>query len=60
MNENIVVINIKVNKIEYQTFNSKELVRDETPSVLLDTTPLPLERIVLESSITIADGSTTR
>ena len=61
MNENIIVININVDKIEYQTFVSKELVRDEIPSVLLDTILWPLERIIeLASSNTIADGSATR
>ena len=60
MNENIIVINIKVNKIECQTFVSKDWVRDETPCVLMGTTPWPLERIELSSSNTITDGSATK
>ena len=54
------MINNKVNKIGKQTFVSKELMRDKTPSVLFDTKLLLLEIIVTASSNTIADGSTTR
>ena len=59
MNENIVVINNKVKKIKYQTFVSKDWVRDKTPSVLLDVTLWLLERIESCFSNTITDGSAT-
>ena len=54
------MINNKVNKIEYQTFISKQLVIDSMPSVLFDTKLLLLEIIVSTTSCTIADGSATR
>ena len=54
------MIENKVNKIKFQTFVSKDLVSNKTPSVLLDTTLSPLERIVNESSNTTADGSATK
>ena len=60
MDENNAMINVKVNKIQCQTFVSNESVRDETPSMLLDTRFWPRERIVNESSNRIADGSATR
>ena len=60
MNENIKIINSKVNKIEYQTLVSNDLVSNETPSVLLGKTLWLLESIVEVSSNTIADGSATK
>ena len=53
------MINSKIDKIEYQTFVWKDLVRDETPSVLLETTLWLLERIPYASFKIIADGSAT-
>ena len=54
------MINSKIDKIEYQTLVWKDLVRDETPSVLLKTTLWLLERIEVGSSIRVVDGSATR